>query len=59
MQLCLAFKAENKKKQPKWETKKQAPNEKQEKSLEDLDEIEASNLSDREFTIMITQISST
>ena len=48
---------ENTKKEPKWEDKKNRPQMKeQDNSPKEIDEMEASNLSDREFRVMIVRI---
>ena len=52
----MSFKMENTKKQPKWEDKETDPKRKNENSPEELDEMEASNLSDKEFRVMIIRI---
>ena len=53
--ISLISKAENSKKQPKWKTNRSQIKE-QENSSEEVGEIEANNLSDREFRVMIIRI---
>ena len=47
---------ENTKQEPKWEQRNRPQMKEQENSLEELDEMEASNLSDREFRVIIIRI---
>ena len=53
--ISLTTKAENTKEQPKWERNRPEMKE-QENSPEEIDEMEASNLSDREFRVIIIRI---